>query len=419
MKFKCAECGSQYNISDDKVAGKLLKIRCRKCSHVNSVDGREIKIQAATADQKPEAAAPPVGPAKGDDPAPADASMDALRKGTLTLSLADLKLPEEDAPARVISKTQQLAAVNIPDSDQALAAFPGAADNNDDTKDSSVPENTRMAIAQAGMAHRAAKHRSYALIAVLIILGLIGVVVADALEIIEVPLLHRAVVAAKIAAGVKPKTKPWTSMMTKEERAAIRKALLEGNSAEATRIKQRVRRRARKKAKEENFAIDLSDQVGQQIVTEQDLKRHDHRGAMAIDLNADQSAAMQDIMKRGDVKATRINVRQNVPEVKVATRSEGGLSPEQIGKVVAQNQGGIQFCATQETKRGIELPPKLNITVTVVGYGKVTAASIDDPAYAKAPLGRCLIGKAKIWKFPEFTGEAVDIDIPLKFTTAN
>lgn len=34
MKFRCDECGQRYAISDEKVRGKVLKIRCRKCNHV-------------------------------------------------------------------------------------------------------------------------------------------------------------------------------------------------------------------------------------------------------------------------------------------------------------------------------------------------------------------------------------------------
>lgn len=434
MKFTCSECESRYNIPDQRVAGKILQIRCKKCGHINSVDGSAVVVPTgaaatpSTAQTEP-APPPPVGlPLANETSAPplAEPSDNApsiadLRKGTLTLSLADLKLPEDDAPARVVSKTTQLAALNIPDPEPNQAPFAEVKqDPSDDVAAGPTPESTRMAIAQAGMAHRAAKHRTYAAIAVAVVLVILAAMGADAMGYIEIPFLHRAVVAAKQAVGVEPREKKaWTSVMTEEERAAIRKALLEGNSAEVTRIKQTVRRRAQKKAKEQHFDIDLSDQNMAQVVTADDLKRHDKSAAVAIDLNADQAEAMQAIMRRGDVATTRINVRQNIPEIKVPKRHEGGLSAEQIGKVVAQNQGGIQFCATQETKRGLALPPKLTITVTVVGYGKVTRAKISDANYAQAPLGRCLVGKAKIWKFPEFTGEPMDIEIPLKFTTVN
>ena len=37
MKFVCDACNARYHIDDKKVAGKILRIRCKKCSHVITV----------------------------------------------------------------------------------------------------------------------------------------------------------------------------------------------------------------------------------------------------------------------------------------------------------------------------------------------------------------------------------------------
>lgn len=39
MRIVCDSCGTKYSISDDKVRGKVFKIRCKKCSHVIVVRG--------------------------------------------------------------------------------------------------------------------------------------------------------------------------------------------------------------------------------------------------------------------------------------------------------------------------------------------------------------------------------------------
>src|SRR3954469_15471670 len=39
MKIICDSCGTKYSISDDKVRGKVFKIRCKKCSHIIVVRG--------------------------------------------------------------------------------------------------------------------------------------------------------------------------------------------------------------------------------------------------------------------------------------------------------------------------------------------------------------------------------------------
>jgi len=41
MKIVCDSCGAKYSIADEKVAGKVFKIRCKRCSQVIVVKGNE------------------------------------------------------------------------------------------------------------------------------------------------------------------------------------------------------------------------------------------------------------------------------------------------------------------------------------------------------------------------------------------
>jgi len=54
MKIVCDSCSTKYSISDDKVRGKVFKIRCKKCSHIIVVKGTTDEAGAA-----PEAPAEP------------------------------------------------------------------------------------------------------------------------------------------------------------------------------------------------------------------------------------------------------------------------------------------------------------------------------------------------------------------------
>ena len=49
MKIICDSCGTKYSISDDKVRGKVFKIRCKKCSHIIVVRGGEASAEPAAA----------------------------------------------------------------------------------------------------------------------------------------------------------------------------------------------------------------------------------------------------------------------------------------------------------------------------------------------------------------------------------
>ena len=39
MKITCQSCQSKYNVADEKVQGKIVKIRCRKCGATIVVQG--------------------------------------------------------------------------------------------------------------------------------------------------------------------------------------------------------------------------------------------------------------------------------------------------------------------------------------------------------------------------------------------
>ncbi len=52
MKIVCDACQAKYSISDDKVQGKVFKIRCKKCSNIIVVRGGAGAVEAAPATQE-------------------------------------------------------------------------------------------------------------------------------------------------------------------------------------------------------------------------------------------------------------------------------------------------------------------------------------------------------------------------------
>jgi predicted Zn finger-like uncharacterized protein len=51
MKIVCDACSAKYSIADEKVAGKVFKIRCKKCSNIIVVRGNAGEEQPAEAGQ--------------------------------------------------------------------------------------------------------------------------------------------------------------------------------------------------------------------------------------------------------------------------------------------------------------------------------------------------------------------------------
>src|SRR5438874_2375114 len=66
MKITCQSCQAKYTIADEKVVGKTVKIKCKKCGATIVVNGNEgaaaaAPQQAATPEPSYVAAAPPGG----------------------------------------------------------------------------------------------------------------------------------------------------------------------------------------------------------------------------------------------------------------------------------------------------------------------------------------------------------------------
>ncbi|MCA9581222.1 MAG: zinc-ribbon domain-containing protein [Myxococcales bacterium] len=85
MKFLCSSCGAKYQIADEKVAGRVLRMKCRKCSHDILIDGQVSKSGRPAG---PVSAAPRPGPSALSMPAAPlpspTASPDARRSSALS-----------------------------------------------------------------------------------------------------------------------------------------------------------------------------------------------------------------------------------------------------------------------------------------------------------------------------------------------
>src|SRR5260370_22964212 len=55
MKIVCDNCATKYSIADEKVRGKVFKIRCKKCSHIIVVRGGTDGNAEAAREQAPAA----------------------------------------------------------------------------------------------------------------------------------------------------------------------------------------------------------------------------------------------------------------------------------------------------------------------------------------------------------------------------
>lgn len=284
-------------------------------------------------------------------------------------------------------------------------------------------ESTRIFVARAGLVQRQKKQRVYAIFGAVVGVLLVGTIALDALGVIRIPILHYYVETVKVTIGNENKTKPEPKVveesvpLTEEEKAAIRDALMTGNKKKAAEVRRRAHARAHK---QRGLNVDLSGHnQGTGTSSAGEGNRRTGGSLEAIDLTPEEKNELASLSKLEDRKKISIRVKPGLGDIKLPTKHRGGLKAKQISKVVVEGQKGVAACATSWTKSGDELPNALNVTVTIANSGRVSQALVNEIEYRNMSLGRCLTRTVKNWRFPEFTGRAMDVEIPFKFTTVH
>ena len=90
----------------------------------------------------------------------------------------------------------------------------------------------------------------------------------------------------------------------------------------------------------------------------------------------------------------------------------GGLTPDDIKRVIAARKGAVQTCFERSLRAQEDLGGKIEFRVTVEPSGKVSKATVDTTAFSGSKLGNCVAKKIKTWRFPSFTGESQQILVP-------
>lgn len=114
MKFLCPNCKAKYQISDEKIAGRTLKMDCRRCSHPIVIRG-ETAVEEVRQSAAPSRPAAPAQPAARRRPAPASAApAPAARSSSRNALGADFRknAGAPAAPAKPTALDQWHVAIN-------------------------------------------------------------------------------------------------------------------------------------------------------------------------------------------------------------------------------------------------------------------------------------------------------------------
>jgi GYF domain 2 len=97
----------------------------------------------------------------------------------------------------------------------------------------------------------------------------------------------------------------------------------------------------------------------------------------------------------------------------------GGPSNEEVAKVVGQTQSAFQSCIEQQLRKNPGFHGgKVSLLATIGSSGTVKQVQLDRHDLDATDLGACLKARAKRMVFAAFSGDDVDLEIPLVLTTS-
>ena len=105
-------------------------------------------------------------------------------------------------------------------------------------------------------------------------------------------------------------------------------------------------------------------------------------------------------------------------EARVATggtpAAHGGLSPEQVRRVVVAHEGALRACYESEAQRNPNLRGGLTVAWQIDPGGTVPSASVGSTSLDNARVEGCVVRQVRSWKFPT-NDSATSVTYPFKF----
>jgi len=106
----------------------------------------------------------------------------------------------------------------------------------------------------------------------------------------------------------------------------------------------------------------------------------------------------------------------SVGSIDEETEVEGGLTADQIARVVKKNLGAVRYCYERQLAANPNLYGKIKVQFVIAPTGKVTTQSIKSSTMKSALVEGCILRKIKRWAFPmPKGGTEVAVSYPFYF----
>jgi TonB family protein len=98
-----------------------------------------------------------------------------------------------------------------------------------------------------------------------------------------------------------------------------------------------------------------------------------------------------------------------------AAAAKGGLSPEQIRRVVMSHLGAIRACYETEAQRNPGLKGGVTVQWQIDQGGSVSGATVQSSSLANPRVEGCVLRQVKTWRFPTADSPTKVEAYPFKF----
>jgi hypothetical protein len=95
--------------------------------------------------------------------------------------------------------------------------------------------------------------------------------------------------------------------------------------------------------------------------------------------------------------------------------SEGGLSKEQVMRVVRSHAAAIKYCYDKELQRAPHLTGRIDIAWVIHSNGTVDRARVAKTAMNNAAVEGCIVRTVKSWQFPKADADTIVQSFPFLF----
>ena len=97
----------------------------------------------------------------------------------------------------------------------------------------------------------------------------------------------------------------------------------------------------------------------------------------------------------------------------------GYLSPEQIMRVVRQNQAAVRYCYENQLQRQPSLRGRIEIAWRINREGRVTTSRVARSTMGNPGVEGCIVRQVRNWHFDQPDGGEVDVVFPFIFGSAD